>query len=158
MTKYVLNFHFFLNEDIRGKKIQWNFTSSLLWSHCEKNKNNERVYTLFTKLKAKEKMSCTKYKWQKNLCRGKHVIWQEASKVIVKKSDNLQYNDSSTKRLMFQVLFFFIISCKILCKNRFNLFSCFFFYNFTKIKIKSFECPKSIRNRPSVSYWRLSDF
>ena len=48
------------------------------------------------------------------------------------KSDNLQYNtlgrwvagtnDSSTKRLMFQVLFFFIISCKILCKNRFNLF------------------------------------
>ena len=42
---------------------------------------------------------------------------------------------------MFQVLFFFIISCKILCKNCFNLFS----YNFTKIKIKSFECPKSIR-------------
>ena len=39
--------------------------------------------------------------------------------------------------------FFFIISCKILCKNRFNLFS-YFFYNFTKIK--TFECPKSIRN------------
>ena len=34
-------------------------------------------------------------------------------------------NDSSTKRLMFQVLFFFIISCKILCKNCFNLFSYF---------------------------------
>ena len=71
--------------------------------------------------------------------------------------------------------FFLIISCKILCKNRFNLFS-YFFYNFTKIKIKSFECPKSIRNyekkillgtsdawlmsclsqRPSVLYWRLS--
>ena len=44
------------------------------------------------------------------------------------KSDNLQYNklvrwvagmnDSVTKRLMFQVLFFFfIISCKILCKK-----------------------------------------
>ena len=35
-------------------------------------------------------------------------------------------NDSSTKRLMFQVLFFFIISCKILCKKRFNLFSYLF--------------------------------
>ena len=45
---------------------------------------------------------------------------------------------SLTKHLMFQVLFFFIISCKILCKNPFNLF---IFYNFTKIK--SFECPKS---------------
>ena len=32
-----------------------------------------------------------------------------------------------------------IISCKILCKKPFNLF----FYNFTKIKIPSFECPKS---------------
>ena len=45
---------------------------------------------------------------------------------------------SLTKRLMFQVLFFFIISCKILWKNPFN-----FFFNFTKIKINSFECPKS---------------
>ena len=53
------------------------------------------------------------------------------------KSVNLQYNtlgcldhgtnESSTKRLMFQVLFFFMISCKILCKNPFNLFSYFFF-------------------------------
>ena len=56
----------------------------------------------------------------------------------------------------------------------------FYFYKFTKIKIKSFVCPKSIRNyeknnawnirclvdelfvpsiqRPSVLYWRLSDF
>ena len=52
------------------------------------------------------------------------------------KSDNLQYNmlvrwftgtyDSSTKR-------------HVLCKNRFNLF----FYKFTKMKIKSFECHKS---------------
>ena len=48
------------------------------------------------------------------------------------KSNNLQYstlvrwvagtNDSSTKHLMFQVLFFFIISCIILFKNCFNLF------------------------------------
>ena len=52
------------------------------------------------------------------------------------KSVNLQYNTlgrlddgtnkSSSKRLMFQVLFFFMISCKILCKNPFNLFSYFF--------------------------------
>ena len=53
-----------------------------------------------------------------------------------------------------------------------------FFHKFTKIKIKSFECPKSIRNYekkimlgtsdawsisrsshlPSLLYWRLSDF
>ena len=55
---------------------------------------------------------------------------------IHQKSDNLQYNtlvcwvagmnDSSTKCLMFQVLFFFMTSCKILCKNCFNLFSYFF--------------------------------
>ena len=52
------------------------------------------------------------------------------------KSVNLQYNtlgrlddgsiESSTKHLMFQVLFFFMISFKILCKNPLNLFSYFF--------------------------------
>ena len=52
------------------------------------------------------------------------------------KSVNLQYNmlgcledatnQWSTKRLMFQVSFFFMISCKILSKNPFNLFSYFF--------------------------------
>ena len=64
-------------------------------------------------------------------------LWQfliNADMHIIK-SNNLQYNrlgrwvagtnNSSTKRLMFQVLFFFIISCKILCKNSFNLFSYF---------------------------------
>ena len=55
-------------------------------------------------------------------------------------------NDSSTKRLTFQALFFPIISFKILCKNCFHFFSYFSFYNFTKIKVKSFESPKSIRN------------
>ena len=35
-------------------------------------------------------------------------------------------NGSLTKGLMFQVFFFFIISCKNLCKNQFNLFSYFF--------------------------------
>ena len=47
--------------------------------------------------------------------------------------------------------FFFIISCKILCKNRFNLF----FYNFTKMKVKSFECPKSIRNYEKKNAWNI---
>ena len=71
------------------------------------------------------------------------------------KSVNLQYitlvclddgtNESLNERLMFQVSFFYMISCKILCKNPFNLFS-HFFYKITKIKIKSFECPKSIKS------------
>ena len=103
------------------------------------------------------------------------------------KSDNIQYNtlgcwvhgtnNSSTKCLMFQV-FFFIKSCNILCKNPFNLFF-LFFYKITKMKIKSFECRKSIRNyekntwnvkrlvddsfvpsaqQTSVLYSRLTDF
>ena len=57
--------------------------------------------------------------------------YQEVNlKVQLLKSVNLQYitlghwddgtNESSTQRLMFQVLFFFIISCKILCKKPFN--------------------------------------
>ena len=42
-----------------------------------------------------------------------------------------------------RLIFFFTISCKILCKNCFNLI--FYFFNkFTKIK--SCECQKSIRN------------
>ena len=64
------------------------------------------------------------------------------------KSDNLQYNTLGRwdKQLINQasdvqsIIFF----SKFLCKNHFNLFS--YFYNFTKIKIKSFECPKSIRS------------
>ena len=63
------------------------------------------------------------------------------------KSDNLKYdtlvrwfagtNDSSRKRLMFQEFFF----------NNF-LFQFIFlsFYKLKKIKAKSFECPKSIKN------------
>ena len=71
------------------------------------------------------------------------------------KSDNLQYNplvrwyagtnDSSTKCLMFQVLFFFHNFLQKSLQKSFQ-FIFLFFYNFTKIKIKSFECPKSIRN------------
>ena len=37
-------------------------------------------------------------------------------------------NEMPTKHLMFQVLSFFMISCKILCKNPFNLFSYIFFF------------------------------
>ena len=76
-------------------------------------------------------------------------------------------------------IFFFMISCRILCKSTFNLFVYFYKKN-TKIKVKSFECPKSIKslkkiilgtsdawstirlsNRPSDPAWiylRLTDF
>ena len=64
-------------------------------------------------------------------------------------------NDSLTKCLMIQLLFFlFIISCKILCKNCFNLFF-YLFYKFTKIKIKSFECPKSMKNYLKKNTWNI---
>ena len=92
-------------------------------------------------------------------------------------------NEPSTQCLMFQALFFFMISFKICCKNGFNLFL-YFFYEFTKITIKSFECPKvkpanhcfifqsikiilrpsdawSIRQstqQPCVLYWKLLYF
>jgi hypothetical protein len=71
-----------------------------------------------------------------------------------KKSVNLQYimlgclddgtNESSTKRLMFQELFFYMISCKFFAK----ILSIHFliFYKITEMKIKSFECPKSIKS------------
>ena len=69
------------------------------------------------------------------------------------KSVNLQYdmlvcwfawtNESSTKRLMFQVLFFFH---NFLQNSLQKLFQFFFFYRSTKIEMKSFECLKSMRN------------
>ena len=49
-------------------------------------------------------------------------------------------NESSTKHLMFQVFFFFIISFKILCKKTFNLFYCSFSKNY-KNQIKKFWVP-----------------
>ena len=42
------------------------------------------------------------------------------------------------------ITLFFIKSCNILYKNPFNLFSNFF-CKITKMKIKSFECPKSYK-------------
>ena len=97
-----------------------------------------------------------KFSHSSNLQWVKYLIFFLCLKAYrVLKSVNLQYNtlgrldvgtnESSTKSLMFQVFFFFVISCKILYKNPFNLFS-YFFYKITKIKIKSFECPKSIKS------------
>ena len=73
---------------------------------------------------------------------------------VVKKSVNLQNNilgclddgtnESPTKCLMFQVLFFFTISCKILCKTGFKYF--LILLQTYKIKTKSFKSPKSTRN------------
>ena len=73
---------------------------------------------------------------------------------------NLQYNklvtwdpgtkDSLTKRLMLQALFFFTISCKTLSKNCFNLF-----FHFLIVKIKNFECSKSIRNNEKNNTWNI---
>ena len=79
---------------------------------------------------------------------------------------------------MFQVFFFSQFLAKFL--QKLFQFVFLFFYKFTKIKAKSFECPKSIRNyekdnalnirrlvdesfvpatqRTSVLYCRLSDF
>ena len=83
---------------------------------------------------------------------SKFPINQNLNKGL-QKSDNFQYNTlgSWDKRLIDQAsdvpstyYFFFIISCRILCKNLFNLS----FYKFTKIK--SFECPKSIRNYKKI--------
>ena len=54
-------------------------------------------------------------------------------------------NDSSTKHLMFQVSFFFHNFLQNSLQILFQ-FILLFFYKFTNIKIKSFECPKSIRN------------
>ena len=108
----------------------------------------------------------------------------------LKTSDNLLYNtlgcwvtgttNSLIKRLMFQVgtTFFHNLLQNSLHKSFQFIF--LFFSNFTKIKIKNFECPKSIRNyeknnpwnirplvdelfipatqQPSILHWRLSDF
>ena len=51
---------------------------------------------------------------------------------------------------MFQV-FFFTIVCKILCKDRFNLFSIFY----ELIKIKRFDFPKSIENYKNSNAWEI---
>ena len=50
--------------------------------------------------------------------------------------------------------FFFMISCKILCKNPFNFFS-YFFFKIKKIKIKSFDCPKSIKSIKRNNTWNI---
>ena len=44
-----------------------------------------------------------------------------------------------------------MISCRILCKNTFNLFV-YFKKKDTKIKVKSFECPKSIKSIKKIFF------
>ena len=63
-------------------------------------------------------------------------------------------NDSSPKRLMFQVLFFSHCFLQNSLQKLFQ-FIFLFFYNFTEIKIKSFECPKSIRNYKKNNAWNI---
>ena len=117
----------------------------------------------------------------------KHISPEEAASVKGNdKSVNLQYNtmgrlddgtnESLIKRLMFQVLFFSWFLAKFFAK----ILSIYFLIFFYKIrKIKSFECPKSIKiikrnntwnvillvdnsfvpssKQPSVIYCRLTD-
>ena len=74
---------------------------------------------------------------------------------VILKSVNLQYNtlcclddgtnESSTKRLMFQVLFFSWFLAKFFAKIL-SIHFLIFLYKITKIKIKSFECPKSTKS------------
>ena len=71
------------------------------------------------------------------------------------KSVNLEYNTLvcwangtkvlSTKRLMFQELFFFHKILQISLQKPFQFFFSFL-YKITKMKMKSFECPKSIKS------------
>ena len=126
----------------------------------------------------------------KNGCRV-WLHWFHRCQNIHLKSINLQYNtlgrldngtnEWSTKRLMFQVLFFFYDILQNSLKKLFSIYFLIFFYKITWIRIKSFECPKSIKslkkiilgtsgawstihlsNRPSaqrsILYCRLSDF
>ena len=48
---------------------------------------------------------------------------------------------------------FFIISFKILCKN--CSIYLLIFYKFTKIRIKSFECPMSIKYYEKIDAWNI---
>ena len=89
------------------------------------------------------------------------VVCGRIPKVFDFKSVNLQYNtlgclddgtnESSTKHLMFQVLLFFHDFLQNSLKKSSNLFS-YFFHKVTKIKIKSFECPKSIKSMKKKWY------
>ena len=97
------------------------------------------------------------------------VIKKQASllKVIVRylKSINLQLNtlgclddganESSTKRLMFQVLYFFHDFLQNAMQKILSIHFLIFFYKITKIKIKSFDCPTSIKSIKKNSTWNI---
>ena len=87
-------------------------------------------------------MPCICYQWQGWLS---PKIWQ--SSIWVDGTIT-----SSTKCLMFQVLSFFNNFLQTSLQKSFQ----FFFYNFKKIKIKSFECPKSIRNYKKNDAWNIT--
>ena len=64
---------------------------------------------------------------------------------------------SSAKHLMFQVLFFFHNFLQNSLQKSFQ-FIFLFFYNITKIKIKSFESPKSMTNYEKNNAWDIRRF
>ena len=80
------------------------------------------------------------------------------------KSVNLKYNtlcrlddgtkELSTKCLMFQVLFIFMISYKILCENPFNSFSIFFYKSY-KNKSKAFWVPYVCKKYKKKYTWNI---
>ena len=146
-----------------------------MWCNCP-NQESEEIYNL----------------WSQNTSKIFNSIYKISDEQMAEsllKSDNLQYNtlgrwvdgpnNSSTKRLMFQVSFFFHKILQNSLQKPFQ-FIFLFFYKITKMKIKSFECQKYIRNyekkntwnvrplvdelfvpsaqRTSVLYCRLSDF
>ena len=95
----------------------------------------------------------------------KHISPEEAASVKGNdKSVNLQYNmmgrlddgtnESLIKRLMFQVLFFFHDFLQNSLQRSFQ-FTSLFFYIIRKIKIKSFECPKSIKSIRKNNTWNI---
>ena len=61
---------------------------------------------------------------------------------------------SLTKCLIFYALLFFVICCKILCKNPVNLF----FHHPTTLKRNNTWLIKWSTQQPSILYWRLLDF
>ena len=71
-----------------------------------------------------------------------------------------QKNESSNKRPMFHVLFFFHNSLqnslqKIISIHILTFGNLIFSDKFTNIRIQSFECPKSIRNYKKNNAWNI---
>ena len=67
---------------------------------------------------------------------------------------NLNLQSPSSYLARSYLIAFFTISCKILSKMV-SIYFATFFYEFTKIKTMSFECPKSIRNNEENNAWNI---